>query len=128
MIKEEPIPTSIQIGPYVHTIDTFEPMKGTKFEMLGSYHGINLEIEYQDDLPIQRTASVILHEVLHGLWDVSGLHREYGEHEEEHVSRLETQLCDLIRNNPRFIAWLSQSLHTEDAQYVLEAVPVGFKQ
>ena len=118
----ETIPESIRIGATDFEVDSFSHMESDKFGVHGYFHYPSLQIRYQDDLPRQRLAEILIHETLHGIWREYEL-REDGENgreiEEATVTSLAKGLLQIIRDNPEFIAWISQSFPGE----TLERVP-----
>lgn len=106
------IPDNVRIGPFTYTIAPLSAVEGGKHGMMGWNHFPTLEIRYSEIVVPQKQAHTILHEILHGVWSTADLARknEDPEVEEFYVTNLATALCDLIRNNPEVIAWISQTL------------------
>jgi hypothetical protein len=78
----------------------------------GAYHDDLQKIRLSPSFPTtQMEAETLVHEMLHGAWEVAGLHD--GDSEEKVVTALSKQLCSIIQANPQLIAWLQDSLKTE---------------
>jgi hypothetical protein len=118
------MPSSVRIGPLDYKITPMEPMEGTKFGNFGWFHSYSQTISYRNDVAEQQKAHILMHEMLHGIWYTADLADE-GESrdvEESYVTKLAQPLCDLIRNNPEVIAWISQTLASKGEQ-TLQVVP-----
>ena len=51
----------------------------------------------------------LFHEVLHACWQHSGLYDPEGkEHEERVVRHMTPRILDVLRSNPRLVAWLTE--------------------
>ena len=87
----------------------WEPLDASgqsKFGMFSSLQGV---IRVRSDLPPQELANTLLHEVLHAAHFVGGM--QGGEKEEEDtVIILSNVLCQVWRDNPEFVAFMSEAV------------------
>lgn len=107
-----PMPTEIRIGPFVHQVKPMDLIKSVSLNRIGEYDTLNLSIEILEQMPAQRKAETLLHELFHGLWHVTGLRNDEdgGEREEHSVTMLSMAMAQVIRDNPLFVAYMLQNL------------------
>lgn len=110
-----PMPSSVRIGCFEHAISDMDPMKSVSMNRIGEYDTLHLSIEILRQMPKQRLAETLMHEIFHGLWHVTGLRNDSnGPDEEEHaVTVLSMAMTQLIRDNPVLIAWMLQNLRND---------------
>lgn len=106
-------PKTVKVGPY--TYDVFLESSETNQD-LGNCYGYHdfdeLSIVIRKELPLSLQRGVLLHELLHALYDVSELdethiNEEKKAHVEEVVvSRLTAHLLSLVRDNPKLVEYL----------------------
>jgi hypothetical protein len=108
-----PLPSSVRIGPFEHSIRPMGLVKSVSMNRIGEYDTLNLAIEILEEMPAARRAETLLHELFHGLWHVSGLRNDIDEDEEHAVTVLSLAMAGLIRDNPELVAYLVQNLGGE---------------
>jgi hypothetical protein len=99
------LPSSVRIGFQDFTID---PYWETPAPANGEFRRDEGMIKYDSALPVQRVAATVLHEVIHGAWDMGRLGD--GPDEEHAVTVLANQLAQVWRDNPELVAYLSEAL------------------
>lgn len=74
----------------------------------GSTVAENLTIILAGDRPASRQRETLLHELIHCCWEESALrsHEEATKHEELVVTALAQVLIDVLRRNPKLVAFL----------------------
>lgn len=105
-----PLPSSIQIGPYTYTVSTDEHeinrvsvQDGVSF--WGKIDHGKLTILVDETTHRTKQRAVLLHEVLHGCWEITVPQGEKFT-EEQAVSMLAAPLLDTLRRNPALVAFL----------------------
>jgi hypothetical protein len=97
-------PTRIQVGPYLVRVvwdaDLLDSDAGGHFE------GSKLRIIVNPDTEADVQRSVLLHELLHACVFCGA--EESIKDEESAVSVLTTPLFQVLRDNPKVVAWLSE--------------------
>lgn len=108
-----PPPATVQIGPrrYDVLLDLEELHRIEHDEGDDLYgqsdHG-KLRIIVDPTLPFDQLADTLLHEVLHGLTELTGIIDDLGHKREERmVRRLTPALLDLLRRNPELVEYLT---------------------
>ena len=101
-------PPRIHIGPHTHAVE-YDPDLYTSGEF-GKRDGNRARITLCPGQSPTILRDTLLHEVLHGVLDVTGIAHELGdEKEERYVRRLTPALLDLLRRNPRLVALLTEA-------------------
>ena len=101
----EPLPASAKVGAYLYQLklvptDSLEDAVGeadTKAQTISIDEGLSIEAR----------KATIVHELLHAIFDAYGIDNVVGELDEALVSMLELPLLQLIRDNPRLLAYLT---------------------
>jgi len=93
------IPEKVKIGGIDLDIVTVEKCVIGSMVCLAAYSSINQSIELVDYMPDQKTESVLLHEVLHGIFDFAGILLPEDQ-EEDLVERISSALYMVIIDNP----------------------------
>lgn len=107
-------PAAVKIGHLTYRI---EPMSRVQAEQEGAYADIGIEdgvIRVQDDLPPALAAEKLLHEILHGCYDVWEIGGRWGE--ERTVTALAKGLATVLHDNPKLVAWLMRQLRESDSE------------
>lgn len=79
--------------------------KATKREYaIGFNHVENQSIEVADDLAPDSERECALHEVLHSVFYLAGMGT--GDHAEDAINRSSPIIYDMLRSNPKFVAYL----------------------
>lgn len=99
------LPKQIRIGGIDYTVQprTFVQLEGKS----GTHSRMEATIEIANGVP-QETANTLLHEVLHGCYQQAELRAD--DSEERIVSALSNQLCQVFRDNPKFVSWLTKGV------------------
>ena len=98
------LPPSVRIGPFDFRVDPWPPAEAAQREALGEIDRIGLVIRIRQDLPPQRQAETLLHEIVHGIWSVGSIDCLVPG-EEGFVSAFSTFLMQVMRDNPQLLAW-----------------------
>jgi hypothetical protein len=101
-----PLPKSVRIGALDYKVKTWSPKAADNTGALGLCDRETCKILLKGTLGPQKMAEVLLHEVVHGCFDGAGLRVDLGPHEENIVNGLGYQLLQVIRDNPKLIAFL----------------------
>jgi len=97
-------PSSVRVGPHTISISLKPREEAQTEEAWGCYNLDNLDIWVQAELAPTKKARVLLHEIVHALWDVGELGEESDE--ETAVSVLSTQLLAAMQDNPDVFRWI----------------------
>ena len=101
------LPGTVKIGPFYFIVQEWSPREATLRGCMGETDLSGLVIRIRSDLPIQRQAETLMHEVMHGIWSVASIdHVIPGE--ENFVSAFSPVLFQVIRDNP--MAFLTPAL------------------
>lgn len=103
------LPTSIRIGPYDHKVIVKEIIPDDGSTVFGEFSSERLEITiHPSNHPHDHhIVDTLLHEILHGLFEYSGLDLKV---EERICSFLGTGLMQVIRDNPELVKWLTKAV------------------
>jgi hypothetical protein len=64
------LPGTVKIGPFDFIVQEWAPNKASLRNSMGETDLAELVIRIRSDLPIQRKAETLMHEVMHGIWSV----------------------------------------------------------
>jgi hypothetical protein len=98
-------PTTVTIGPHHYDLDiSTQGINEAKVEMkqlnlAGAIRYQHNSITIDPEMHPDRLVEVILHECLHGIWDLSGLPDE-GESDETVITMFAPNLIRFFRDNP----------------------------
>lgn len=102
-------PDSIVIGPHRYTIGADEEMASW-----GEYYCGSASIVYDPDQVPTMLRDTVLHEVLHAITDMAGLHHEFGaKRDERWVRGIAPLLLDALQRNPDLVAFLTERSASE---------------
>ena len=106
------MPTTVRVGPFDYELGFVEkiPSDTPDSTTWGICDRAELEIQILQGLAPQRTAEVVIHEILHACWDAAGLQHSEEYNEEDTVSALGLQVVQVMRDNPQLFSWLSKQL------------------
>lgn len=108
------LPRKLKIGPYPYTLEFAEgwvKMKGDDGNKWGlcDHAAHKIVITGPEIFPNKTMlVSVVVHEVLHGVWTAQSLPNKVKE--EEAVASLEVGLVQLFQDNPGFLDWIKKGL------------------
>jgi len=97
------VPPTITIGPHTYSVEVCDDIPGA---LIGETNSMQLTIRLHSDMPESVTAETLLHECLHGIWDLTPLRDFDDSVEESVVAALAPPLLDLLRRNPKLVALL----------------------
>jgi hypothetical protein len=101
------LPSSLRIGPFDVHIETREKLADE--DTWGTYNGASLIMQFQSGQPSNTFAvDTVLHEINHAIYRIFGL-RE-GDDEERIVGVMATGITQVLRDNPKLVAWLREIL------------------
>lgn len=108
-MKIDGLPLSIRIGPYDIKITHLDEKtaEDNYGEWGESEHTIWLRPEFISG-PL--AADSALHEIFHAIWCIGAIRAEHGE--EQIVTVMATYLTQVLRDNPRLMAWIAEQLAT----------------
>jgi hypothetical protein len=106
------LPKSVRIGPYDIAVTVKEiPKDDDGNSPFGLYTPAS-SIELNTTAPNAiHAADTMLHEVLHGVYGNAGLGPM--SQEEQVVSAIATGLTQVLRDNPKLVAWLTKALRAK---------------
>lgn len=96
-------PATVAIGPHTYEVAVVDELGG---DLIGDTDSTQLTIRLQAGMPDSVTAEVLLHELLHAVWDMTPLRDFDDAVEESIVTALAPPLLDLLRRNPKLVALL----------------------
>ncbi|MGN6146618.1 MAG: hypothetical protein ACTHOP_23880 [Mesorhizobium sp.] len=109
------IPRLIRVGPLDYTVAGWAADRAGSERALGMCDRELLAIWIKEGLPVHKAAEVLLHEVLHAIYDVTGLGAGEPETREERiVAALGFQLLQVWRDNPALVAFFERVLRPAD--------------
>jgi hypothetical protein len=106
------LPSKVTIGYRDYVIEEM-PDEG-KETHVGFHHGQSHSIELNSEYPPAEVVCTLLHELVHGIFDVSGFTFRSPEDEEDVTICLGNGLTGIFKSNPEVIAWILNTLN--DAQ------------
>lgn len=104
---------SVKIGGIDYRIVPAAALECMEGEFLGRFHHSRQQIAVADYLPPAVAAQVLVHEILHGIWEQWGI-GEDGVGEEAAVNRASLGLTAVMRDNPGLIVALLEALAPDD--------------
>ena len=100
-------PKSVRVGPHVYKV--LKDDRTAQALRDESKYGITkvdrLEIHLDPNVAHTQVADTLLHEILHCIWDQSGL-REDQSLEESVICSITTELLNVLRSNPKVTKFL----------------------
>jgi hypothetical protein len=96
-------PATVVVGPHTYDVNLVDSISDT---LIGDTDCVTLTIRVQAGMPESVTAEVVLHELLHAVWDLTPLRDFDHAVEESVVSALAPPLLDVLRRNPKLVALL----------------------
>lgn len=100
-----PRPETVQIGDTVYVVAPLAPAS----ELDGQYHASSQTIEMRSGLPYHYGKYILVHEIVHGLFEHAGAVSEGDEKftEEQVACLIGRALPALLKNNPQLVAYLT---------------------
>lgn len=105
------LPNSIRVGYRDFTVEVWAKDVAEAKQRLGEYDPSDGALRVKADLQPQLAAEVLLHETLHACYSTGCL--DSSADEEKTVSILAVQLTQVWRDNPDFVAFMSESLNPD---------------
>jgi hypothetical protein len=111
------LPDRVQIGPYEYRLEFDEAEihrvnRGTGRHFAGQIRYHDGRIIIQPAQPDNRVRETVLHEVLHGILDMTGLDGDIlRANAEPFITRFSPVLLDVLRRNPALVAYLTGDDH-----------------
>lgn len=102
------LPKSIRVGFRTFTVEQWDSRKAVAASCYGECDKLNGVIRVDTQFGPEKAANTLLHEVLHACWCIGYLDDEAKE--EPVVGTLANQLTQVWRDNPEFVAFMSESL------------------
>ena len=102
------MPATIRVGYQDYTVEDWKPSEAHVNSRDGECDKHHMVIRVRADLERRRKAEVLLHEVLHAAFSMGDL--SGGDSEEKTVTVLGSQMTQVWRDNPEFIAFMEASL------------------
>lgn len=99
-----PLPKTLKVGYLKYTLRTVP--KGSLDDAVGNCDCETQAISIERGLTDERRRNVVLHEILHAVWDVQNLGGRAKE--EDAVTELANGLVSLFEMNPRLRKWFAQ--------------------
>ncbi len=100
-------PASIRIGYRDYDVVELPAREGEGEGIYGRHSAFLNRIEVRADVKPFERADTLLHEVLHGVWQMADLPKK---DEERCVTLISRGLTQVIRDNPHLIAYLQDAL------------------
>lgn len=105
------LPHKVRIGAMDYTVEPWSTREASSAGALGMCDANLLIIRIREDMVPMKKAEVLVHEILHGMWDSAGLHCGSDPEEEHVVSALAYQFLQVWRDNPELLAFLTATLN-----------------
>lgn len=97
------LPKSVRVGFFVYTIEAISAELADAKGLYGYADNNTNEIKVSDGLNDQQLLNTVLHEVLHAIHWIHGLHDDSTEEEFTNLST--NGLCAFFADNPEFVDW-----------------------
>lgn len=98
---------SIRVGSFDVKVTPLTVEESEK--CLGVFSKNDMRIGLQSKYPSQQMeAQILLHELMHAVYEVMGIHAKDGE--ERIVAQMSQGLAQVMRDNPKLIEWLRKQL------------------
>lgn len=105
MKKKKPVPSKIKLGPYIYQIKMVKSLQdGKGTDLMGHCRSSEHLIELRTDLPPDRERTVLIHELMHAMWEMGALEEETKE--ELAVLTLSPLLLGLMKENKTLMEYL----------------------
>lgn len=98
------MPTRIKVGGHVYRVREWDRADARSRNRWGETSHRDLTIDVDEDCPEPRRKEVLLHEVLHCIFNEWNIDPRDGE--EKVVSAMALGLVAVLRDNPKFLRWL----------------------
>lgn len=102
------MPSSLKVGYRDYCLEVWKPSEAIASGRYAECDKMNGIIRVDHQFGPQKAAESLLHEVLHAAFDIAGI-EDKGE-EERVVTALSLALCQIWRDNPGFVAFISGNL------------------
>lgn len=102
------LPTTVRIGYRDFAIEDWDTKQAASSSRYGECDKANAIIRVDTTYGPVKSASTLLHEIMHGCYDIVGLTDE--DNEERTVTQLSNQMTQVFRDNPDVLAYLRACL------------------
>lgn len=100
-------PEQLKIGHFFYEVRPMDEVESAVTGNLGYCDDGALQIAVADNIPDQMKVEVLLHEILHGLFETTSLRTDESLQEERVVTSLAKGLVALFIDNPGLIPWMA---------------------
>lgn len=115
-------PTSVRIGPHDWTVKLWDEQAAGNTQALGLCDKHTCTILIMEGMAPQKEAEVLMHEIIHAIYDVGGL--RYLEHQEEAVvNAMGYHMVGIVRDNPDLMDYFAAAMRPTTVH--LKAAPRG---
>jgi hypothetical protein len=101
-------PKSIRIGYRDFAVEDWDTKHASSAGRYGECDKANAVIRIDTSYGPVKAVSTLLHEVMHGCYDIAGITDE--DNEERTVTQLSNQMTQVFRDNPELLAYLKTAL------------------
>jgi hypothetical protein len=105
----EGFPEQIKVGHLFYNVRPMDQLEMALSGNLGHCDDQNLEIAVAENMPDQHKVEVLLHEILHALFESTSLRHDESLQEERVVTALAKGLVGLLIDNPDLIPWMAKN-------------------
>ena len=114
MTEEMKLPKSVRVGFRTYNIESIDEVgraEGANGLHLGDQHIIRVACQ----LPASEQAMVLMHEILHGVWEINSLDEvETKSITEELICRVYgNQLTQVFQDNPKIMDWIGTNARSK---------------
>lgn len=101
------LPYSVKIGPIQYTI-VYDDTLVKVDNLLGNIDETTGIITLQSEINNYMMIRILMHEIIHGIFDATGESKYNEEEYEPFVERISTALADTLINSPELLKYLNQ--------------------
>lgn len=102
-----PLPTSVRVGALDYAVKVWNKQAADNTGAYGLCDRSSCTILVRTDVPEQKVAEVLLHEITHAAYDGLGLNTKQVRDEEEIVNSLGYIHLQVLRDNPHLTAYIN---------------------
>ena len=101
-------PKTIKVGYATYTLEGATAHDSWANGVYGDTNHAKLLVRYNRELPSQQAGETVLHEVMHCVYDCWKVGKD--DDEEAVVSKFAAGLATVMRDNPKLLEWIQESL------------------